>query len=56
MVCIPTQIFRKVYETEIWPLNTLMEKEQSMTTAEWDQLRRDVIERRKDIYTPPDST
>ena len=56
MVCIPTQIFRKVYETELWPLNTLMEKEEPMTTAEWDQLRREVIEKRRDIYTPSNST
>jgi len=55
MVYIPTQIFRKVYETDIWPLNTLMEKEGSMTTAEWDQLRREVIERRSDIYAPPEN-
>jgi predicted amidohydrolase len=55
MVYIPTQIFRKVYETDLWPLNTLMEKEGSMTTAEWDQLRREVIERRSDIYAPPEN-
>ena len=56
MVYAPTQIFRKVYETELWPLNTLMEKEQPMTTTEWDQLRREVIEKRRDIYTPSNST
>ena len=56
MVYAPTQIFRKVYETELWPLNTLMEKEEPMTTEEWDQLRREVIEKRRDIYTPSDST
>jgi len=52
MVYIPTQIFRKIYETELWPLNTLIKKGKSMTMAEWDQLRRDVINRRRDIYTP----
>jgi predicted amidohydrolase len=56
MVYAPTQIFRKVYETELWPLNTLMEKEGPMTTAEWDQLRREVIKKRRDIYTPSAST
>jgi len=56
MTYMPTQIFRKVYETEMWPLNTLMKKEKSMTMAEWDQLRREVIERRRDIYTPSKKT
>jgi len=52
MVYMPTQIFRKIYETELWPLNTLMKKEKSMTIAEWDKIRREVIDRRRDIYTP----
>lgn len=52
MVYMPNQIFRKVYESELWPLNILMDKEQSMTMAEWDQIRREVIERRRDIYNP----
>jgi predicted amidohydrolase len=52
MVYMPTQIFRKIYETELWPLNTLMKKEKSMTIAEWDEIRREVISRRRDIYTP----
>ncbi len=56
MVYMPTQIFRKVYETEMWPLNTLTKKETSNTMAEWDQLRREVIERRRDIYTPSKKT
>ncbi len=56
MTYMPTQIFRKVYETEMWPLNTLMKKETSNTMAEWDQLRREVIERRRDIYTPSKKT
>ncbi len=55
MVYIPTQIFRTVYETDLWPLNTLMNKEGSMTMSEWDQIRREVIERRRDIYTPSES-
>jgi len=56
MVFIPTQIFRKVYETELWPLNTLTKKETSNTMADWEQLRREVIERRRDIYTPSKKT
>lgn len=56
MVFIPTQIFRKVYETELWPLNTLMKKETSATAADWEKLRREVIERRRDIYTPSRKT
>ena len=51
MVYMPTQIFRKIYETEMWPLNTLMGREGSLSVAEWDQLRRQVIEKRRDIYT-----
>lgn len=30
----------------------MMKKEKSNTMAEWDQIRREVIERRRDIYTP----
>ncbi len=52
MVYVPTEIFRTVYETELWPLNTLMNREKSMASSEWDQIRREVIERRRDIYTP----
>jgi len=56
MVYIPTQIFRKVYDTEIWPLNTMMKKESSNTAADWDKIRRQVVERRRDIYTPSSKT
>jgi predicted amidohydrolase len=52
MVYIPSHIFRKVYDTEIWPKNTLMEKKTSNTFEEWQTLRRQVIESRRDIYTP----
>lgn len=52
MVYIPTYIFRKVYETELWPKNSLLEKERSNTAEEWDRIRREVIERRRDIYNP----
>jgi predicted amidohydrolase len=51
MVYIPTQIFRKIYETEMWPLNRLIEEPRSHTMAEWEQIRREVIEKRRDIFT-----
>lgn len=56
MAYMPSTIFRKVYETEMWPLNTLMEKAQSKSMLEWDQIRREMIERRRDIYTPSKKT
>jgi predicted amidohydrolase len=52
MVYMPMHIFRKVYETEIWPKNTLMEKKQSGSFQEWEGIRRQIIENRKDIYRP----
>lgn len=52
MVYMPTHIFRKVYETEMWPKNLLMKREKSFTLAECERLRREVVERRRDIYTP----
>jgi hypothetical protein len=52
MVYMPTQIFRKAYETEMWPMNSLLEREQSGNFEEWERLRREVIDRRRDIYTP----
>lgn len=56
MAYMPTEIFRKVYETKLWPKNILMEKTESNTMEEWDRLRREVIERRRDIYTPSKKT
>jgi predicted amidohydrolase len=56
MVYIPTQIFRKIYETEMWPLNTLTKREKSMTMVEWEEIRRQVIEKRRDIFTPSKKT
>jgi predicted amidohydrolase len=52
MVYMPNHIFRKVYETEMWPKNSLLNKQESNTMEEWDRIRREVIERRRDIYTP----
>jgi len=49
---MPNHIFRKVYETEMWPKNSLLNKKESNTMEEWDRIRREVIERRRDIYTP----
>jgi predicted amidohydrolase len=51
MTYMPNFIFRKVYESEIWPKNTLMEKEESKGAMEWEGIRREVIESRRDIYT-----
>jgi len=51
-VFMPMYIFRKVYDTEIWPQNSLLEKKESNTSREWDRIRRQVIERRRDIFTP----
>jgi len=56
MVYMPMYILRKVYETELWPKNSLLKKGESNTTEEWDRMRREVIERRRDIYTPPKQT
>lgn len=52
MVFMPMHIFRKVYETEIWPKNCLLDKKKSNTIEEWDRIRCQVIKTRRDIYTP----
>lgn len=52
MAFLPTQIFRKAYEKELWPLNSLMEKEISNSALDWEVLRQEVINKRRDIYTP----
>ncbi|MCP8305168.1 MAG: hypothetical protein H3Z50_06875 [archaeon] len=56
MVYMPMHIFRKVYETEIWPKNSLLKKKESGDIKMWEALRREVIKRRRDIYTPPKRT
>ena len=56
MVFMPMHIFRKVYETEIWPKNSLLKKEKSGNTEMWERMRREVIKRRRDIYTPSKGT
>ena len=56
MVYMPMQIFRKIYETEMWPLNKLIEEPRSHTMLEWEQIRREVVKRRQDIFTPPRET
>ncbi len=52
MVYMPSQIFKKVYETEMWPANSTMNREGSLNYQETESIRRQVIEQRKDIYTP----
>ena len=39
-------------QKQIWFLNMLTEKKESNTMADWHQIRRQVIERRRDIFTP----
>jgi hypothetical protein len=51
-VYMPMHVFRKVYETEIWPKNSLLKQERSNTSDEWDRIRTEVIANRSDIYTP----
>lgn len=53
---MPNYIFRKVYETELWPKNSLLEVEKSKTVVEWEEIRHKVIESRRDIYTPSKKT
>jgi len=52
MVYMPMYILRKAYETELWPKNSLMNQQESYAREDWDQIRRQVIESRRDIYTP----
>jgi len=56
MVYMPMHIFRKVYETEIWPKNSLMYKKESGNMQMWELLRREVVKGRRDIYQPTDET
>jgi predicted amidohydrolase len=56
MAYMPMHILRKVYETEMWPKNSLLEKKESNSFEDWERLRREVIERRRDIYTPSKKT
>lgn len=51
LVYMPTPVFRKVYETEMWPMNNLMDEARSRSMAEWEGLRRTVVERRRDVFT-----
>ncbi len=50
MVFMPNDIFSKVYETEMWPRNSLMNRKTSGNIEMWEQIRRQVIEKRRDIY------
>ena len=51
-VFMPSEIFAKVYTEsgEMWPKNTLLNRETSMTSAEWEDVRREVIDRRRDVF------
>ena len=48
----PNEIFRKIYESEMWPKNTLMGGQGPTTMIEWEMMRHELMARRKDIYTP----
>lgn len=52
MTYMPSEIFRKVYETQMWPMNTLTNRDSGLNMAEWAEIRRQVVENRRDIYTP----
>ena len=47
---MPMDIFRRVYETEIWPKNSLLDLATSKGSLEWEEIRRQVVERRRDIF------
>ncbi|RAY16799.1 hypothetical protein DPM19_01115 [Actinomadura craniellae] len=51
-VFMPTEIFAKVYTDSgrMWPSNTLMGRETSMSSEEWEEIRRQVIESRRDVF------
>jgi hypothetical protein len=47
---MPMFVFRKIYETEIWPKNSLMDQTHSKNALEWEVIRRQVVEERRDIF------
>jgi predicted amidohydrolase len=47
---MPMHIFRKAYETEIWPKNSLLDQAESKGSLEWEEIRRQVVEERRDIF------
>jgi predicted amidohydrolase len=49
-VYAPNQLLRKAYESDLWPLNSLMDKESSNGVAEWEGMRQEIVARRKDIF------
>jgi len=49
---MPTHIFRKVYEREMWPKNLLLKQERTNLPKEWDAIRQEVVRSRRDVFTP----
>lgn len=49
---MPTHIFRKVYEQEMWPKNLLLNEAMTKLPGEWDAVRRQVIQEHPDVFTP----
>jgi hypothetical protein len=50
---LPNDIFRLPYEQgEIWPKNLLLNEQSSFSMNDWNEHRLEMIERRRDIYTP----
>ena len=47
---MPMSVFRKIYESEIWPKNSLMDEPKSKSALEWEEIRRQVVEQRRDIF------
>ncbi len=47
---MPMSVFRKIYESEIWPKNSLMDQAKSNGALEWEVVRRQVVEQRRDIF------
>jgi predicted amidohydrolase len=47
---MPMPVFRKIYESEVWPKNSLMDQPKSKGALEWEEIRRQVVEQRRDIF------
>lgn len=49
---MPLHIFRKIYEGELWPKNLLMNESRPKLPKEWDEVRREIVRTRPDVFTP----
>lgn len=49
---IPSQIFKKVYEKEIWPKNSLKDIDMHYGHMQWEVIRQQVVEDNPEIFTP----